>query len=100
MSTALLESMGAALPAIATRTGGNPELVADGTSGLLTPVGDAAALASALSDLLGRPERAAQLGQAAFEKVRAEYSIDSVVIRMAAEYKRISGRGPASSTSQ
>jgi len=96
MSTALLESMGAALPAIATRTGGNPELVADGTSGLLTPVGDAAALASALSGLLGRPERAAQLGQAAFEKVRAEYSIDSVVTRMAAEYKRISGRGPAS----
>lgn len=49
---ALLEAMAAGVPAIATRVGGIPEIVEDGTSALLVPAGDAAALAKAMLRIL------------------------------------------------
>src|SRR5205807_5576671 len=56
LSNALMEAMAARLPIIATRVGGNPELIGD--NGVLVPYGHAGALASALSQLLSRPEEA------------------------------------------
>jgi glycosyltransferase involved in cell wall biosynthesis len=49
---ALVEAQAAGLPVIAGRTGGVPAVVADGLSGVLTPVGDAAAFAAAVRRLL------------------------------------------------
>ncbi len=48
VSLTLLEAMASGLAVVATRVGGNPEVVVDGETGLLTPRGDAAALAQAL----------------------------------------------------
>ena len=62
ISNTVLEAMAAALPVVATRVGGNPELVADGESGELVPVGDVHALATALMALLDDPERAVRQG--------------------------------------
>ena len=45
----LLEAMLAGLPVVATRVSAIPEIVADGTTGLLAPPGDAEAIAAALS---------------------------------------------------
>jgi glycosyltransferase involved in cell wall biosynthesis len=44
----VLEALGAGLPVIASRTGGVPELLQDGSSGVLVPPGDADALGEAL----------------------------------------------------
>lgn len=58
---------------VATRTGGTPEIVADGESGLLFAPGDAAALAVHVSRLLGDPALAARLGQRARRRVEEEF---------------------------
>ncbi len=53
---AVAESLAAGLPVVAPRVGALPHLVTHGVTGLLTPPGDAGALANALARLLGEPE--------------------------------------------
>jgi len=60
----VLEAMRAGRAVVSTRIGGTPEAVVDGETGLLAPVGDAAALGRALGALLADPERRRALGEA------------------------------------
>jgi glycogen(starch) synthase len=57
-------------PIVAARVGGLPEIVLDGQTGLLIEKQDSHALAEAIGYLLDRPERAAQLGQAARQRAQ------------------------------
>jgi sugar transferase (PEP-CTERM/EpsH1 system associated) len=75
----LLEAMATGLPVIATATGGNPEVVSDGQSGLLFPVGDFRALADKLALLARQPDLRLKLGQSAIRRVQDEFSIASMV---------------------
>ena len=68
-SNALLESMAHGLAIVATRTGGNPEAIRDGESGLLVPPGDFAELASAMLNLLNDPATGKRLGRTAQDLV-------------------------------
>src|SRR5690606_7128122 len=63
-SIALLEACASALPIVATRVGGNGEIVADGVNGLVVPPGAPEALAAAFERLLGDPPLAAEMGGA------------------------------------
>ncbi|MBI5597456.1 MAG: glycosyltransferase family 4 protein [Elusimicrobia bacterium] len=67
---ALLEAMSRGKAVVSTRTGGIPELVEDGRSGLLVPPGDAERMAGALRSLLTRPGLARRLGRAAEARAR------------------------------
>jgi glycosyltransferase involved in cell wall biosynthesis len=78
---ALLEAMASALPVVATRVGGIPEVVRDGVTGQLVPPDDAGALADAVLALMDDPSRAADLGLAAREEVERHYTIDRMVER-------------------
>jgi glycosyltransferase involved in cell wall biosynthesis len=69
MPNALLEAMAVARPCVATAVGGAPDAIEDGRSGILVPPGDAPALAGALDALLGDPDRARSLGEAARRRV-------------------------------
>jgi glycosyltransferase involved in cell wall biosynthesis len=80
-SNSLLESMANGLPVVATKAGGNPEVVSDGEDGLLVPAADSAALARAITKLLESPDLAKRLGDAAREKVTRQYSIDCLLSR-------------------
>ena len=58
-----LEAMAAELPVVACRIAAIPEVVLDGTTGLLVGPRDPGALAEALERLIGEPARARRLGQ-------------------------------------
>lgn len=79
LSNSLLESMAAGLPVVATRVGGNPEIVEDGLNGLLVPPGDAEALAAAISRLLDNRMLARTFGEAGRQRVWSRYSLDQAV---------------------
>ena len=66
---AFLEAQAAGLPVVAGRTGGVPAVVAEGVTGLLTPIGDAAAFAAAVARLLDAPDERARLATAAAARV-------------------------------
>jgi len=85
ISVALLEAMATGLPAVVTDTGGNPEVVVEGQSGHLVPVGDYRLLGEALAGLLADRARRRAWGQAARARVEQEFSLD----RMVREYESI-----------
>lgn len=72
---ALLEAQAAGLPAVAGRSGGVPDIVADGDTGLLTPPGDAGAFADAVRALLDDPERRRSMGTAAAGRAADELDL-------------------------
>jgi sugar transferase (PEP-CTERM/EpsH1 system associated) len=78
-SYTILEAMAAGLPVVASRVGGNPELVIDGVTGGLFPAGDEAALADALVAYLVAPETRAAHGAAARERALRLYGTDEMV---------------------
>ena len=81
ISNTILEAMACGLPVVATRVGGNAELVADGSTGLVVPAADPAALAQALGMLAQQPARAASMGSAGRTRAVAEFSLRAMVAR-------------------
>ena len=71
----LLEAQAAGLPVVAGRSGGVPDIVVDGETGLLSPEGDALAFAIALDGLLADPAQASRMGAAAAQKALREHDI-------------------------
>ena len=71
-----LEAMACGVAVVAAQTGGLPEVVENGTTGLLVSPGDANALAGAIGELLGDPGKRARMGDAGRARARANYSIE------------------------
>ncbi|RST30180.1 glycosyltransferase [Sphingomonas ginkgonis] len=76
------EASAAALPVIATRCGGPEEIISDGETGFLIPVGDAAAAADRMLALLNDPARAEALGRAGRERVHRCFSAEEFRARL------------------
>lgn len=74
---ALMEAMAAGVPVISTSITGIPELVIAEQTGLLVPPRDSAALAIAIERLLGDADLRVRLREAAYQKVRNEFHLDS-----------------------
>ena len=79
ISNTILEAMASGLPVVATRVGGNPELVIDGETGRLVPAADPARMASALLDYLQAPQLARQQGLAGRQRVETDFSLAHMV---------------------
>lgn len=79
ISNTVLEAMATGLPVIATRVGGNPELVDDGVTGTLIPVGDGASLARAIARLVDDPDARAAMGQAARQRIARDFDWERTV---------------------
>jgi glycosyltransferase involved in cell wall biosynthesis len=83
---AVLEAMAAGLPVVASGVGGILELIDDGRTGLLTPPGDAIALANRLCALMSDPALGVRLARAAQADVEQRYSFDRMVAAFDALY--------------
>ncbi len=83
----VIEAMMAELPVIAANAGALPEIVMDGKTGLLTPPGDADALARAMIDLLTSRARRERMGRAARERAENEFTLEQMTRRMEGYYR-------------
>jgi glycosyltransferase involved in cell wall biosynthesis len=81
--------MDAALPVVASRVGGLPEVVEEGRTGLLVPEGDAAALAAAIASILQRPDRGVSLGAAGQDRVERDFRAARMAARIESLYEVI-----------
>jgi glycosyltransferase involved in cell wall biosynthesis len=79
---AYLEAQAAGLPVVAFRTGGVPEVVADGETGLLVDPGDDAGFAAAVGRLLSDEALRARMGLAARARVRRDHDLPGAVARL------------------
>jgi glycosyltransferase involved in cell wall biosynthesis len=88
----VLEYMDAALPVVATRVGGLPDLIEHGVHGLLVEPGDAHLLAEAVGELLADPERARRMGEAGRARRREDYDFDRTLQRLESLYEDLLAR--------
>lgn len=78
LSHLLVEAMSLGIPVVATRVGGNPELIEDGVTGVLVPPSDKVALHAGIKKVLADKVLARKLGDAGRERTK-KFSIDSSV---------------------
>jgi glycosyltransferase involved in cell wall biosynthesis len=97
----VLEAMIQGKAVVATAAPGTTEVVVDGATGVLTPIGNIPLLARGLRDLIRDPRRAAALGAAGRERALADFRADAMVARFAELYERLAaakGLTPAPAT--
>ena len=93
---AMLEAQAAGLAVVSCATRGVPDVIEHGSTGLLAPPGDIAALADLVRGLLLDPARRAALGRAAAAFVRGERSLESAAGRLErafARFQALAGTG-------
>jgi glycosyltransferase involved in cell wall biosynthesis len=79
---AVIEAMVQRVPVVVSRAGGMPELVEDGTSGIVVPPRDASALREALLTMEGDEKLRARLGEAGRTRIKEAFHIDRTVEQM------------------
>lgn len=72
----ILEAMACGIPVISTDSGGPATLIDEHATGLMTPVGDADALADAMQTLLREPVRRRKMGEAGRQRAEQRFSLD------------------------
>ncbi|MGB0713550.1 MAG: glycosyltransferase [Gammaproteobacteria bacterium] len=89
MSNAITESMAAGLPVVANGVGGNPELIVDGETGLLTTQGDDRSMALALARLIGDASERTAMGDAGRLRAESRFSMQAMMDRYAELYREL-----------
>gem|GEM_PF-31875 len=97
------EGMIAGKPVVATNGGGVPEIIEDGTSGLLVPMDDAPALAGAIIWLIEHPEKAGKIASAGRQRILDHFTIEHTVSKVQRIYDALllpSGGKPSGPAAQ
>lgn len=85
----VLEAMRFRKPVVATQAPGTTEVVTDGETGVLVPVGAPKELARALRDLIRDPERRKALGEGGRRRVEAEFQAERMIERFGELYEEL-----------
>jgi glycosyltransferase involved in cell wall biosynthesis len=83
----VLEAMRFRKPVVATRAPGTTEVIIDGKTGLLVPIGDAPLLARAIRDVVRDRVLASKLGEAGRARVEGQFRVDTMVAQFASLYE-------------
>jgi glycosyltransferase involved in cell wall biosynthesis len=94
-SRSVLEGMTMGRAMVATRTGGTPEAIEHGVTGLLVEPNDADGMAAAIDDLLRHPDRRAELGRRAQRRIDERFSIQTNVASTQRIYEQVLGEAGA-----
>jgi sugar transferase (PEP-CTERM/EpsH1 system associated) len=92
ISNTILEAMATARPVVASRTGGNPELVVDGLTGALYDPDEESALAASLENYVQQSDLRRSHGEAARRRVVEQFSLEAMVARYGEFYDDVLGR--------
>jgi len=87
LCTALVQAQGAGLPAVVTRAGGMPEVVDEGRTGFVAPVGDTGAFAEKIARLAADPEMRRTLGSAGAQRARQMFSAEAMIEGVLGAYR-------------
>jgi len=93
LSNFILEAMACGLPVIATRVGGNPELVVDGQTGFLIPEQDPGRAAEKTLFLLDNPQVAREFGRQAKKRAEENFSAAAMVDQYQDLYRKLYSNG-------
>jgi N-acetyl-alpha-D-glucosaminyl L-malate synthase BshA len=88
---AALEAMASEVPVIATRTGGLPEVVTEGDTGYLLPVGDVAGMAERGIEILSNDDLRRNMGRRGRELAVEKFDEEKIVPRYRELYERVIG---------
>lgn len=89
ISMTILEAMAAGCPTIATRVGGNPELITDGETGILVELDDVPGLAAALARVADDPVRARAFAASARERLLRDFTVERMVDAYRETYRTV-----------
>jgi glycosyltransferase involved in cell wall biosynthesis len=98
LGTSLLDAMACEKPVVATSTGGIPEVVDDGVTGLLVSPRDHITLAQSIVRVLSDRALARQMGRAGFARVAERFTVERMVAGTAAVYAGLAGKPHAADT--
>ncbi len=76
-------------PVIGTNSGGVPEIIVEGQTGLMVPAQDPAALAEAIEQMLSDPLQAEQMGQAGLQRARKLFDANRVAEQVQQVYREL-----------
>lgn len=86
-----LEALASGVPVVASHTGGLPEVVTDGDTGVLCPVGDVAGMADAALAILGDGDRWRSMSERAASDARERFAQNDIVAAYESYYARVLG---------
>jgi len=88
-SISLLEAMASGKPVIATRVGGNPELILDGKTGFLVPPAEPDKLAEKIIFLLKDEKLSMKMGEEGKKRVKEKFSLETMVKNYEELYSKV-----------
>lgn len=92
ISNTILEAMASGLPVVATRVGGNVELVKEALTGKLVPPGEPEPMASAITEYYRNPELLGSHGKTARQEIEAHFSMEAMVRGYLGAYDGVLGK--------
>lgn len=79
---AIVQAMSVGLPVVATATGGIPEVVTQGKSGILVPTEDSKALSAAILEMIRDPKMARKMGEIGRRDARLKFNLDDMITEL------------------